>query len=546
MFNGNDWENVIGGLVNAPNGGYLVTFGSGPEPFMGRNRILKLSSNGDIEWQNMRSSPNKKNPIRIRDLEVSTGSNSYIFVGCEVEGDRIMYLHVSEMDLHGNFIFSRCYYKDDDSIARYHAGNCISMTKDGGFIVAGDSYIEYLDDWSHKLAFCLTKFSSQGDVQWDSIFMGKSEGQWQKKYIRYFITALEALDKGYVFLADTPLFSVGNLGFLLIKLDENGNLVWQKTYGGPGDDDFFSMGKKMQLTPRGGYIITGTTDSFGAGGSDIWILEVDATGNILWQKTYGAQGEDTSSSIIVVQDGYIITGTSNSFGFGDSDMVALKISFDGDIQWQRLIGNSFYEEGGRCIQTKEGGFLFAGRSFQNSDSATYFLLIANLNKDGHAARGCASIKDSNFIVADTFVEPEIVNITPIDPTGLTPGSSAFENRTPSNISANYICWNLHNAPLNAILEYGLNQSLFVEEHHNTITWDRNPVNDNFEIVEYRIYRINLDSSTDYYKFVGAVPVGTYSYSESYSGEKINYGYSVASVDVNGVESPHAYAIEKGN
>jgi len=552
VSNGNNWENFVGGIVNSPDGGYLVTFGAGPQPYMGANWILKLSDDGDITWQNMRTSPDKLDPVRIRDLVVSVDLNSYILIGMEIWQDTCQGLHISKMDLFGNFLFSKkyvrhTYYSPDGGMLRNLTPDSVSNTSDGGFIVSGMGTLYYWDIDRARYINFLTKFSNTGDLEWESIFEGISSSQWSTAQFYQSKAVLETVDKGFIVLTDTLRGGVGDSDLLLVKLDPAGNLLWQKTYGGNGKEDLFSMGRKIQLSPGGGYIITGTTESFGAGDSDIWVIEVDALGNILWQKTYGGTGDENSSSIIVVQDGYIITGSSNSFGGGDSDLLAFKISANGEIQWQRLVGTSIYEEGSRCIQTVSGGLLFAGKSFVKNDSSEYSLLIAKLTDEGLSGGGCSQIlRDSDLIVSDTSVDSVIQDLVSVEPPYLEGSDSLFSQRIPSFLDTSHICWDLHGPPSDITVVEEVNQSLFSEENINTITWSRNPFNSKFALVEYRIFRHDFDSATDGFVFVGKVPVGTNMFMDIYFGSKKNYGYYVVSVDTNGVESPRGYEVNKGN
>jgi hypothetical protein len=106
-----------------------------------------------------------------------------------------------------------------------------------------------------------------------------------------------------------------------MKLDSNGNIQWQKTYGGPGQD----LAYDVEETQDGGYIVGGGTGSFGAGGWDMWILKLDSHGNVQWQKTYGGWGvgidglnaEYVDNLLQTSDGGYIVVGGTTSYGAGE-------------------------------------------------------------------------------------------------------------------------------------------------------------------------------------------------------------------------------------
>ena len=114
----------------------------------------------------------------------------------------------------------------------------------------------------------------------------------------------------------------------VLKLDTNGDIAWQKTYGG----EAFDGATFIQQTSDGGYVVAGWTLSFGAGTSDMWILKLDSDGDITWQKTYGGSGEDYPGIHPQTADeGYIVAGWTSSFGAGNRDYWLLKLDSNGDI-----------------------------------------------------------------------------------------------------------------------------------------------------------------------------------------------------------------------
>jgi hypothetical protein len=132
-------------------------------------------------------------------------------------------------------------------------------------------------------------------------------------------------------------FGVDSGDIFLIKTYANGNIQWAKTYRGTYNDYAYSV----QQTSDGGYIVAGWTWSFGAGGSDIFLINTDANGNIIWAKTYGGTGNDWAYSLQQISDGgYILAGLTNSFGAGGSDIFLIKTDANGEIGPCGIVGNA--------------------------------------------------------------------------------------------------------------------------------------------------------------------------------------------------------------
>ncbi|MFC1955746.1 hypothetical protein ACFLWZ_04360 [Chloroflexota bacterium] len=237
-------------------------------------------------------------------------------------------------------LWSRSYGGSSDD----HAYS-VQQTTDGGYIVAGstNSFGAGVSDyWVLKLA-------SNGNVQWQKTYGGRSGDSAH--------TIQQTVDEGYIMAGFTTSFGAGKSDYWVLKLSPNGSVDWQKTYGGSGWDYAYSI----QQTTDGGYIVAGSTGSFGAGKSDYWILKLASNGNAQWQKTYGGSGEDSAYYIQqTTEGGYIVAGSTGSFGAGSSDYWVLKLDSNGDAEWQKTYGGS-YLENARCIeQTTGGGYIVAG------------------------------------------------------------------------------------------------------------------------------------------------------------------------------------------
>jgi uncharacterized delta-60 repeat protein len=244
----------------------------------------------------------------------------------------------------------------------------IQQTSDGGYIVAGYTY----SFGAGNSDFWVLKLNASGDVVWQKTYGGGgNDGAYSIQ---------QTSDGGYIVAGYTSSFGAGGSDFWVLKLDAGGDVVWQKTYGGGYGD--WTLSIPIRQTSDGGYIVAGGTESFGAGGIDVWVLKLDASGDVVWQKTYGGAGNDWAHFIQQTSDGgYIVAGGTYSFGAGYDDFWVLKLDAGGDVVWQKTYGGGFYDDASSVQQTSDGGYIVAGETW--SFSATgYDVWVLKLDASG--------------------------------------------------------------------------------------------------------------------------------------------------------------------
>jgi hypothetical protein len=157
----------------------------------------------------------------------------------------------------------------------------------------------------------------------------------------------------------------------IIKTDASGDTLWTRTYGGTSDDAAYSV----QQTSDGGYIVAGTTSSFGAGGEDVYLIKTDVAGDTLWAKTYGGIHNDDGYSIQQTSDGgFIVAGQTNSFGSGGYDVYLIKTNAYGDTLWTRTCGGADDDCGQSVQQTSDGGYVIAGETYSEAGGYDVYLI----------------------------------------------------------------------------------------------------------------------------------------------------------------------------
>jgi len=176
-------------------------------------------------------------------------------------------------------------------------------------------------------------------------------------------------DGGYVIAGRTDSFGAGGADVWLIKTDADGDTLWTRTYGGTGSE----YGHYVQQTSDGGYIIAGFISSIY---EDVYLIKTDSDGKQLWKRAYGGSSADYGYSVQQTSDGgYIIAGWTDSWGGSDRDVYLIKTDSDGKHLWKRTYGGTTSDYGYSVQQTSDGGYIIAGwtDSFGGSDSDVYLI-----------------------------------------------------------------------------------------------------------------------------------------------------------------------------
>ncbi len=172
------------------------------------------------------------------------------------------------------------------------------------------------------------------------------------------------LDSQYIVAGSTSSYGAGNTDVYLVKVDSMGFPIWEKTFGGFNND----VGRSVIQLPDSGFVVAGFTNSFGAGGYDVFLVRTDKAGNFIWQKTFGGLDWDFAYDLVLAADGDIVVcGNTSSLGAGKKDGLILKYDLLGTLVWQKTIGGIENEELRSLIKTNDGFLATVGYTESNGD-----------------------------------------------------------------------------------------------------------------------------------------------------------------------------------
>jgi predicted secreted protein len=290
---------------------------------------------------------------------LATMNGSHIIVGTTdnygAVGDDMWIFKVAE---NGTMTWSKHYGGNGNE-----SGFNVIATTDGGYAVVGatTSYGAGEEDlW-------LVKIDTQGNMQWNHTYGGLYDDEgWM---------LLQTADGGYLITGLTSNSQEMGDGYL-VKTDSAGNLQWQKTYGGSGDDDFYGI----TATTDNGYILTGLTNSTGAGDYDVWLVKVDSSGVQQWAKTYGGADVDIGYVAFESDTDFVVDCTTYSYGAGGADVWLLKVDAMGGLMWNYTYGGPESDHGWYGAKTTDGyalgGFTY---SYGNGDNSAAWLVKVDVN-----------------------------------------------------------------------------------------------------------------------------------------------------------------------
>lgn len=369
--------------------------------------IVKLSATGAIQWQKTLGSNNTDYAYGID----QTSDGGYVFTGAVGSTNRDVTpsafgseIWVVRLNATGDIQWQKTFGGSGEDY-----GYCIKQTTDGGFVVAGSSNSNDGNVTGNHGVFdvWILKLSATGALQWQKSYGGSN---FEEAY-----AIRQTADGGYLVAAQTESTDgdvTGMNGFYdiwILKLNALGNLVWQKSIGGAGQE----RPNDLVVVNGNSCLIAGTSNS-NNGDTDAWVVKLDATGTIQWQHTYGGTGSDTATGIVQTTGGFALSGYTESFNSGDitgahpnGDGWLFKIDDAGLLQWQKYAGSNSIDIFRSIDKTPSGDLIAAGSSMGTTIEGAA----------SHGFEDYLVLKLSATLAADNFVQQQSLVASPNPVTG---------------------------------------------------------------------------------------------------------------------------------
>ncbi len=338
-----------GGIIFAGN---TKSYGQGDYDIL----LLKFNSALELEWSKSYGGPTEEYCFHI----IPTQDNGLLFGGWTTSfGAGWRDLFVCKTDIEGNLQWTKGFGGTSGEWVKK------IIETDDYYIITGtvESFGAGMRDIS------LTAITKSGDLVWNKA-IGKGNNDNGQDLI---------LTPDNELLIVATMYDGGNHKSTCTKTDLAGNILWNKAYSGNSTD----YCRAIEMTDDGNYLISGQTLSFGAGNWDFFGLKINPTGNVLWAKTYGGSGSDIAQSLQRSgQDEFIVSGHTNSFGFGNQDIFLVNINTqDGSYLWSRTYGGAQADgppvnvPNHMVLPASDGGFLIANytQSFGEGNGDAYLI-----------------------------------------------------------------------------------------------------------------------------------------------------------------------------
>ncbi len=363
-------------------GGYILTgftksFGAGNRDFY----LIKTDDIGNVTWSRVYGGNDDDRAYSVE----QTTDGGYIVCGYTKSfgaGDDDLFL--VKTDATGAIVWTSTFGNNKDDHGYY-----VQQTSDGGYIAAG-----YTDDPAGGLGdddFFLVKTDATGNLEWNKHY-GDNDDE-----VAYCVQ--QTTDGGFVLCGETKSYGLGNDDIYVVKTDNMGNVQYSGVYGDNDED----LARSIRQTADGGFILTGETKSFGVGGRAVIVMKLTSTLNHTWTKTYEGANDDRGHEIQLLNNGlgYVVVGRTKSFGQGGEDAFLLQIDLNGAFVRASAYGQNNNQLGYSCVNTADNGFALTGETKDNTNGGDDFYFVKT------DSLGVVSCDETPFIPTVTSQFPNV-------------------------------------------------------------------------------------------------------------------------------------------
>lgn len=222
---------------------------------------------------------------------------------------------------------------------------------------------------------CFVCLSISGKAQQDTAYIYTYGGEKDEQGRDIQLTT----DSGFIMVGSTSSFGKGNSDIYLVKVDSSLKYEWSAAIG----HQFSEFGYAVKQTTDGGYIIAGMTNSLGNGNYDAYLVRTDDKGQKLWEKTYGGFDWDMAYDVEITSDGgFMVVGETHSLGKGDADAYLIRTDKDGNVVWEKTLGGKKKDIAHALIKTRDGNYAFCGENASKNDTSKGDAWLVKFKEDG--------------------------------------------------------------------------------------------------------------------------------------------------------------------
>ncbi len=354
-------------------GGYVITGLTGSfGDSLGDNFVVKLDSTGTQEWFKITGSNKLEGGNAIIPM---SDYGYYVINHTEGYGAGECDGWTYRADNKGNIMWANTYGGIYDDVARDGIQN-----SEGNLVVAGLS--EMFDSLGD--AYIANYDKATGNAIWIHTYGGKGREQAQR--------ILQTSDGGYIVAGNSDVDSNGPEDIWVFKTDALGKQLWSKKIGGPGYEEAYGL----CIAPDGGYIIAGFSTSYGSNTEDALMLKLDEDGNLLWSKNYGGQLKDRAFGVSNTPDGgFMLTGLTYSFRDTLGDMLLIKTDQYGNQLWMKSYGGADFDEGNWLVSCPGGGYAICGTT-KSTGKGKEDAYIVKVNEEGNITTNTTELFNNPF------------------------------------------------------------------------------------------------------------------------------------------------------